>query len=501
VSARAVRRHLPLSSLLDGVAAVAPAIDCVVSGMTLDSRAVEAGDLFVALAGSQRHGIEFAATAIARGAVAVLVDRPAGTPVVLPTAPGVPLIEVVDLRGKLGRLARRFYGDATSELTLIGVTGTNGKTSTVQLLAQAIDGDDHRAASIGTLGAGMVGQLAAGERTTPDVLSTHELIARFAEHGATHVAMEVSSHALDQGRVDGLDFEIAIFTNLTHDHLDYHGSFAAYGAAKRRLFEWPGLATAIVNLDDPFGRELFAVLRPDIDAVGTSAEGRAQARWRAADIVSDAAGLAFDLIAPTARVRVQTRLLGRFNVANLLGVAAALDALGMPMGRIVERLRQARPVVGRMNRIGGEPGRPLLVVDYAHTPDALEQALSALRAHTAGRLVCVFGCGGERDRAKRPLMAAIAERLADAVIVTDDNPRGEDGDAIVREIVAGLSRPQEVRIERDRAVAIALAVADARGGDTVLIAGKGHEAYQEVAGVKRAFDDVAVARAALERAA
>jgi UDP-N-acetylmuramoyl-L-alanyl-D-glutamate--2,6-diaminopimelate ligase len=382
-------------------------------------------------------------------------------------------------------------------MTMVGVTGTNGKTSTVQLLAQAWALRGVRSGSIGTLGAGLYGAVVPTGFTTPLVLQLHALLAQLRDAGAQAVAMEVSSHALDQGRVDGVHFDVAVFTNLTRDHLDYHGDMQAYGAAKAKLLAWPGLRAAVVNLDDAYGRELRATLPAGTHTIGLSSRG-AQADVRAENVVLDAAGIGFDLIVGDERTSVQSPLLGRFNVDNLLAVAGALHALGETAGAIASTLSRLQPVAGRMNRLGGDNAMPLVVIDYAHTPDALEQALSSLRAHAQGRLVCVFGCGGERDVGKRPQMAAIAEAGADVVIVTDDNPRGEDGDAIVADILRGFSRPDAALVQRDRAAAIARAIGTAGVSDIVLIAGKGHEPYQEIAGVRHPFDDTAVARALLQ---
>jgi UDP-N-acetylmuramoyl-L-alanyl-D-glutamate--2,6-diaminopimelate ligase len=528
-----------LDRLLKGIATPAPG-DIEVTGLTLDSRSVRAGDAFVALAGARHHGIEFADAATAQGAVAILADKQGpGTGDQGPEAdvyetslgprspvPG-PVVWIENLRLHLGAIAARFYGDPSASMTVIGVTGTNGKTSTVQLLAQALRHVGRRAATIGTLGAGLHGALDPGARTTPDVIRVHGLLARFRDAGATDVAMEVSSHALDQHRVDGLHFDVAVFTNLTRDHLDYHGTMEAYGAAKAKLFAWPNLRAAVINVDDAFGRELAAQFEkqvrhpgqgnviPAMDWPGSSAmEGKrsqilggkqllrygiesADADVRARSVRTHSGGIDFELAVSGRADKVDSRLLGRFNVANLLAVAGVLTALDVPFDEIVEALQALEPVAGRMNRLGGG-ATPLVVVDYSHTPDALEQALATLRAHCEGRLICVFGCGGDRDAGKRPVMGAIAERLADAVFVTDDNPRGEDGDAIVAQIVAGMHAPEHAVVERDRARAIGLAIEQARGGDVVLIAGKGHETYQENAGVKRPFDDLQVARATLE---
>ncbi|WP_199098726.1 UDP-N-acetylmuramoyl-L-alanyl-D-glutamate--2,6-diaminopimelate ligase [Dyella sp. ASV21] len=483
-----------LDQLLHGIADTPGVGDIVVSGLTLDSRQVRAGDAFFALRGTREHGIHFAPGAVARGARVVLAEAPA-TDV---TELDVPVLWIDGLHSQVGEIAARFFDRPSEALHVIGVTGTNGKTSTVQLLAQALEHLGHRAATIGTLGAGLHGQISEGERTTPDAISVQGLLASFREQGASHVAMEVSSHALEQGRVASMAFEVAAFTNLTRDHLDYHGSMEAYGAAKAKLFAWPTLKAAAINIDDAFGRTLATQMPAGKRVLRLSAEGDVAAEIRATEVVTSAEGLAFTLHTPWGTQAVRSRLLGRFNVANLLAVVASLGALGESFQRIVEAVEALAPINGRMNRLGGNDGLPLVVVDYAHTPDALEQALNALRSHCEGRLICVFGCGGERDAGKRPQMGAIAERLADRIIVTDDNPRGEDGDTIVAQIVAGLAHPRDAIVQRDRAEAIQQALAAAQAGDVVLIAGKGHETYQEGAQGKRPFDDLAVARHALE---
>jgi UDP-N-acetylmuramoyl-L-alanyl-D-glutamate--2,6-diaminopimelate ligase len=483
-----------LDQLLQGIADTASAGDIVVSGLNLDSRRVRPGDAFFALRGTREHGIKFAAIAVQRGARVVLAEAPAPSE----TALDVPVLWIDNLHGRVGDIAARFFGEPSAALSVIGVTGTNGKTSTVQLLAHALEHLGHRAATIGTLGAGLHGKLQAGERTTPDAIEVQGLLAEFRAEGATHVAMEVSSHALEQGRVGAVKFDVAAFTNLTRDHLDYHGSMEAYGAAKAKLFVWPSLHAAVINIDDAFGRELAAKLPANVRALRYSATGDDQADIAATAVATSSEGLNFVLRTPWGERPVSSRLLGRFNVANLLTVVGCLGALGEPFESIVQAVEAMEPVNGRMNRLGGFGNEPLVVVDYAHTPDALEQALTALRAHCAGQLICVFGCGGDRDAGKRPVMGEIAERLADSIVVTDDNPRSEDGDAIVAQIVAGLSRPGQAKVERDRAAAIRWAVTRAKAGDVVLVAGKGHETYQESIAGKRPFDDFAVARAALE---
>ena len=484
-------RAMLLSELLPDVAGV-PA-DLAVTGLVQDSRAIRPGDAFVAIAGFGAHGLNFVDVARQAGVAAILFEPPAPADIPAPAD----AIAVPNLRARLGELADRFHGRASQAMTVVGVTGTNGKTSTVQLLTQAWALKGVRSGSIGTLGAGLYGDVVPTGFTTPLVLQLHALLAQLRDAGAQAVAMEVSSHALDQGRVDGVHFDVAVFTNLTRDHLDYHGDMQAYGAAKAKLLAWPGLRAAVVNLDDAYGRELRAVLPAGTRTIGLSSRG-VQAEVRAENVVLDGAGIGFDLIVGDDRTSVQSSLLGRFNVDNLLAVAGALHALGETADAIAATLSQLQPVAGRMNRLGGDDAVPLVVIDYAHTPDALEQALSSLRAHARGRLVCVFGCGGERDVGKRPQMAAIAEAGADLVIVTDDNPRGEDGDAIVADILKGFGQPDAVLVQRDRAAAIARAIGAAGASDIVLVAGKGHEPYQEVAGVRYPFDDTAVAHALLQ---
>ncbi|MNV19412.1 UDP-N-acetylmuramoyl-L-alanyl-D-glutamate--2,6-diaminopimelate ligase [compost metagenome] len=468
---------------------VALSRDPTITGLVLDSRAVRPGNAFVAIAGFGAHGLGFVDQALANGAGAILFEPPA--PAELP-APAE-AIAVPGLRTRMGAMADQFHGHPSRAMTMVGVTGTNGKTSTVQLLAQAWHLLGTPSGSIGTLGAGLYGAVEPTGFTTPLVLQMHALLAQLRDDGARAVAMEVSSHALDQGRVDAVHYDVAVFTNLTRDHLDYHGDMASYGAAKARLFHRPGLKAAVINLDDAFGRQLFVGLPAGVQAIGLSSRGADGANVRADALQLDGRGIGFELIIDGQRAAVQSPLLGRFNVDNLLAVAGALYALDHAPAEIAALLSQLQPIAGRMNRLGGEHGLPTVVVDYAHTPDALEQALASLHDHLAGRLVCVFGCGGERDTGKRPQMAAIAEKYAEVVIVTDDNPRSEDGDRIVADIVAGLSSPAAATVQRDRAAAIATAIGLAGADDIVLIAGKGHEPYQEVHGVKHPFDDTEVA--------
>lgn len=485
-------RLMPLAELLPDVAGIPP--ELTITGLVLDSRAVRPGNAFVAIAGFGAHGLRFVDQARAAGAAAILFEPPA--PDDLPAPHDA--IAVPGLRSRLGEMGDRFHGRATEAMTVVGVTGTNGKTSTVQLLTQAWHARGIVSGSVGTLGAGLYGHVVPTGFTTPLVLQTHELLATMHDDGAQAIAMEASSHALDQGRVDGVHFDVAVFTNLTRDHLDYHGDMATYGAAKARLFAWKGLKAAVINLDDAFGRELIATLPRDVRAIGVSSRGDASAALQARNLRFDNAGIGFDLVVDGQSHAVQSPLLGRFNVDNLLAVAGVLIALGDASAQVAGTLATLQPIHGRMNRLGGDGRLPLVVVDYAHTPDALEQALTSLRAHVQAKLICVFGCGGDRDRGKRPQMAAIAEQHADVVIVTDDNPRFEDGDVIVADIMAGFAHPERVTVQRDRAAAIGHAVGTAGPNDIVLIAGKGHEPYQDVQGVQHPFDDTQVARSALE---
>ena len=484
-------RSMPLSRLLPDVALPR---DLAVSGLVMDSRQLRPGDAFVAIAGFGTHGLAFADQARQAGAAAVLFEPPAPAGYPAPAE----AIAVPGLRARLGAMADLFHGHPSQAMTMVGVTGTNGKTSTVQLLAQAWQLRGLRSGSIGTLGAGLHGQVRPTGFTTPLVLEMHALLGQLRDAGAEAVAMEVSSHALDQGRVDGVHYDVAVFTNLTRDHLDYHGDMDAYGTAKSKLFLREGLKAAVLNLDDAHGRALAARLPQGVRGVGVSSRGQEGAALQARGLVFDTRGIGFELCAGDEAHPVVSPLLGRFNVDNLLAVAGVLHALGDSVASVAGVLSQLQPVAGRMNRLGGDGVRPLVVVDYAHTPDALEQALTSLRAHAGAGLTCVFGCGGERDTGKRPMMAAIAEQHADRVVVTDDNPRGEDGDAIVAGILAGFAAPEAVQVQRDRAVAIAAAIAGSGPQDVVLVAGKGHEPYQEVAGVRHAFDDTAVAGAALD---
>lgn len=466
--------------------------DALIRELSLDSRTLRAGDLFLAVPGSGGDGRHYIAEAMARGVAAIAYEAEGAAP--LPSSIDCVLLPVRGLRAQLSALAGRFYGDPSRSLALVGVTGTNGKTSVSQLLAQALDLLGTRCGLIGTLGVGFHDDLQCGRHTTPDPLAVQAALARLKQAGARAVAMEVSSHGLDQGRVEALDFDVAVFTNLSRDHLDYHGDMARYGAAKARLFAWPGLCTRVINLDDPFGRELAGQTAPS-RLIGYSLSDP-QATLYCSEAHFTEQGIRARLVTAQGDGLLVSPLLGRFNLSNLLAVIGALLGLGHPLDEILAVLPQLAGPPGRMQRLGGDR-QPLVVVDYAHTPDALEKVLEALRPHARGRLLCLFGCGGERDRGKRPLMAAIAERLADGVWVTDDNPRGEDAALIRAQICAGFAHPATVVCRADRAAAIRALIAGAAEDDVILLAGKGHEDYQEIAGVRQPFSDIEQAAQAL----
>ena len=483
-----------LLELLDGIVKLPGLSEARIEGLALDSRKVAPGDLFFALEGSQSHGRQFVDQAIERGAAAVLQEAAWGR---VSERGGVPLIAVPALKFKLGEIASRWFGDPSRAMAVVGVTGTNGKTSVSHFVARALRADGP-CGLIGTLGYGLVGELAPASHTTPDAITVHGLLAGMRDAGAQQAVMEVSSHALEQGRVSGVAFDVAVFTNLSREHLDYHGDMASYGRAKRRLFETPGLKYAVINLDDAFGRSLLASMP---GAVGTVSYGFDDSRLPPSllgtELRLDSQGLRLRVNSDWGTGELAVPLLGRFNAENLLAAFAALLACGLGFDEVLERLSRVQPVPGRVQRLGGGPGEPLVVVDYAHTPDALAQVLAALRDHGAGRLTCVFGCGGERDVGKRPLMARAAEQGADRVIVSDDNPRGEDPDVIIADIFSGFADADAVEVINDRAAAIRHAVIGADEGDVVLIAGKGHEDCQLVGDRRLPFSDAEQAREVL----
>jgi len=462
-------------------------------GISADSRQIEPGDVFVAITGAHRDGRSFISEAVARGAVAVLREDRSGDAGAGGLAGQVPELAVAGLPAVCGELADLVYDHPSEKLWMFGVTGTNGKTSVSQWIAQAFQLLGRKCGVIGTLGSGFPGHLTENPNTTPDAVSLQRTLAGLVAAGAEACAIEASSIGLDQRRTHPLAIDVAVFTNLTRDHLDYHASMEAYAAAKNRLFEVPHLAAAIVNLDDDFGARLHAGLAgKGIRRIGYTLGTTATADEiiRGEDMQLTGQGLRFTIHAAPGIAPVAVPLIGRFNASNLLAVLGSLLASGIPYDQATTVLPQLVPPPGRMQTLGGTR-KPLLVIDYAHTPDALEQVLTTLREVAAARgggLACVFGCGGERDPGKRPLMGEVVSRLADAGIVTSDNPRGESPDAIIADILRGM-RPGAT-VEADRAAAIRAAVHQAGERDVVLIAGKGHEAYQEIAGRRLSFSDL-----------
>ena len=464
-----------------------------VNALTADSRKVRAGVAFAAYPGSARDGREFVPQAISAGATAVLWEREHYQ---WDSAWALPNVAVDNLRGRVGEIAACVYGDPSAQMNLVGVTGTNGKTSVSHWIAQSLTLLGTPCAVVGTLGNGFVNQLAPSANTTPDAIELQAALAGYLKAGAAACAMEVSSHGLHQGRVNGCQFKVAVLTNLTRDHLDYHGSMEAYAAAKSTLFVWPQLETAVLNLDDDFGRTLMQAT----SASKVLGYGAARGDVRAESIHAGRDGVRMTLNTPWGRGEIHANLFGRFNADNLMAALCALLASGVDLDSACRALGRVSPPAGRMQTLGGE-GLPLVVVDYAHTPDALTKVLATLHRVAeqgdGGRVLCVFGCGGNRDKGKRPLMGAAASAGADRVFVTSDNPRLEDPEAIIDDILEGVLA-SKTSIEPDRARAIFEAIGAARPQDIVLIAGKGHEDYQDAGGEKRPFSDFDTARKALE---
>jgi MurE/MurF fusion protein len=508
-------------TLLANPRAAAEWLAALVPGqLRTDSRLVQPGDAFIAWPGHAQDGRRYVAQALASGAHACLVEHVDVADFAFRDGR---VASFVGLKAAAGAIADLFYRCPSAELSVVTTTGTNGKTSTAWWTAQALGALGRRCGFIGTLGIGepplaqdggsaataataataaAMGTLVSTGLTTPDPVRLHAALHGMAEQGFAGCAMEASSIGLVEQRLNALRIAVALFTNFTRDHLDYHGTMEAYWAAKRQLFDWPGLQAAAVNVDDETGARLAQSLagRPlDVWTVSLRGPARLQAR----ELRHEPDGLAFDVVEGRSSHPVRTRLVGEFNASNLLVVMAGLRALRVPLADAARVAALLTPVPGRLQRVPGGPGCDLeVVVDYAHTPDALEQVLRALRplvAARGGRLWCVFGCGGNRDATKRPLMGAIAARGADHVVITSDNPRDEVPAAILAQILAGVSGHDEVDVIEDRREAIHGAVCEARAGDVLLVAGKGHEDYQEAAGVRRPFSDLAEVELALQQ--
>jgi UDP-N-acetylmuramoyl-L-alanyl-D-glutamate--2,6-diaminopimelate ligase len=489
--------QLRLSELVSCSASV----DRPITGLALDSREVVGGDVFIALAGAQQHGLVHVEQAINKGACAVIFDPDNNGQELAESWQSnksvlVPMIAVDNLSLKLGELAACFYGYPSQSLAVIGITGTNGKTSCSQFLSQVLDD----CGIIGTLGWGQWGALNTTLNTTPDALATQKILAQLLQAKKRTVAMEVSSHGLAQGRVNAVAFTGAVFTNISRDHLDYHVTMEAYVQAKLTLLKMPDLAFAVVNLDDDYSAQIIAAVPESVRLWQFSVKGKSAASGEcvsAANIAHKANGMAFDVSWKGEVQRVHVPLYGDFNIENVLAVLTVMLAMGISLAEAVERLAKLQPVDGRMECFGSED-EPLIFVDYAHSPDALDKVLSSLRKHCAQALWVVFGCGGNRDAGKRALMGKIAEQWADHVVITDDNPRYENGLDIVNDILAGCGSAK-IEVIQNREQAIQKVVASAAKNDCIVIAGKGHEQYQEIKGVKLPFSDRQVVIDALRR--
>ena len=493
-TSHAAHAPMKLRELLPGWADAATA-DIVLTDLTLDSRAVRKGYGFLALKGSKAHGLSHALQAAENGAAAILYDA-ADQGQIKPALRSLPLIAVPNLHSQLGAIADRFFERPSCAMRIAGVTGTNGKTTVAYLVASALSLSGRMTGYIGTLGHGAVGAIQQGTLTTPDCITVHRWLSELRAAGHHYVAMEVSSHALDQERIAGVQIDTAVFTNLSRDHLDYHGTEAAYMQAKAKLFRAPGLSDAVINVGDAHGVQLLNSLPATLERIAFSVRGpldidNARMLWAAA-LHPRSHGLEIDIGGSWGAGRLSSSLIGEFNAENLLGALGVLLAWGLPLTRALQLLQLCNAPPGRMEAVGGDVG-PVAVIDYAHTPDALDKALQAARVHCTGKLICVFGCGGDRDRGKRALMGAVAEQRADLVVVTDDNPRSEASAQIIADILAGMKQPERAAVQPNRWAAIDAALRGAGSGDLVLIAGKGHENYQIVGAEVRQFSDREVA--------
>lgn len=495
MAAQTTASGMRIGDLLAGIATVPAQLNVTVTGIELDSRKVKSGDLFLACMGHEHDGRAFIPDALRAGAAAIVIDAEQ-VPDIL-AHQGVSTIAVPNLARWAGPIAARFHGAPSHDLQLTAVTGTNGKTSVAWYLAQCLSAPGAPCGLLGTLGYGVYGEsLVAALNTTPDPVSLQGWLAQWRDRGVSQGVLEVSSHALDQGRINGTTLDTAVFTNLTRDHLDYHPDMTHYAAAKRQLFFMPGLRHAVINLDDPFGRDLAGTLPGEVQLAGYGIESAdAALRCEIAHLGRD--GLELAITSDWGNGRVHAALSGSYNASNLLAVLAVLLLRDVPFEQALQQLAAVRPPPGRMQSFGGG-AQPLVVIDYAHSPDALAQVLQALRPQCRGRLWCVFGCGGDRDRGKRPEMGAMAERYSDQVLVTSDNPRREEPGRIIADILAGMDKPDAAGVEPDRARAIGMAIAGASADDTILVAGKGHETYQEIGTERHPFSDQQVVQACLQ---
>jgi len=504
-----------LADLLSGICIDEITTQSEVTGLCLDSRQAKAGDLFIACPGSQQHGLTFAKKAVDAGAVAVVYELCTNDVDSLPVQQAlqalllaeVELIKIDNLRDKLGLIAARFYDFPSKSMHVIGITGTNGKTSCSLFLAQVLSEQAQKAAVIGTLGNGVFGKLSKTANTTPDAISVQSTLASMHDQGVRHVAMEVSSHGLEQGRVNEVIFNTAVFTNLSRDHLDYHGDMQRYAQSKQRLFKMQGLRTAVLNVDDECGREFLTALPEQVQSVAYSLANRSDEELssirqsimhlgcvKGSQVRFTEAGLQMHISSPWGDGELNCPIFARFNASNILAVLTTSLLAGIGLEDALFRISKLRSIPGRMQKLETGASHPDAIVDYAHTPDALRQALAATKEHYPAKVWCVFGCGGDRDKGKRPLMGAVAAQLADHIILTDDNPRTESSADIIADIKTGIHEHNSVHVEADRYKAITYALANAAKEDIVLIAGKGHEDYQLIGATSIPFSDEIVVR-------
>ena len=492
---------MQLAKLLKDILSIPPAVDRDITRLVLDSREIRQGDLFLAIAGTHLDGRRYIVDAIARGAAAVLIasDHPQA---MITTEADVPIVPVHQLKALLGQLSASFFDYPAKKMQMIGITGTSGKTSCTHFIGQVLQNLSIPCGLIGTLGSGFYGDLHETGLTTPDAVKLQTTLHDLWSQGAKAISMEVSSHSIDQGRINAIDFDLGIFTNVSQDHLDYHGDMAAYAAVKRRfLAEFP-IKQLIINVDDVHGQQWLLELAPTKKVLAYSTMGHAPIApaiplVTAKNVSLSLKGMHAVIDTPWGRGELSLSLIGQFNLSNALAALSALCLYGIPFETVLQQLAALKPVPGRMQTLVRK-GKPLVVVDYAHKPDALAKALEALRKHTKGRLICVFGCGGERDSQKRPIMGKIAETLADRVIITNDNPRHEDPASIAQQILQGMTKQDRVSVELDRSKAIKNSIQWAKENDCILIAGKGAEHYQLVGDKKLPFDDVDVALSCLD---
>jgi UDP-N-acetylmuramoyl-L-alanyl-D-glutamate--2,6-diaminopimelate ligase len=488
------KQLMTLQQLLKGFAVVEG--DIAITGLTLDSRKAQPGDAFVAVSGSTQHGILFAQQALDNGAVAIIYEPTQIVHKYLHQLSAGTLVAVDKLRSVLGVIAARFYANPSTALEVIGITGTNGKTSCSQFLAQILPD----CGIIGTLGWGQWGALQKTLNTTPDAVSLQAMLAEFVRQRKRAVSMEVSSHGIEQGRINGITFRGVMYTNISRDHLDYHGSMEAYVQAKLALLNTGGLEFAVINLDGEFCTQMLTAVPAKVSIWGYSLQGKTVpgAEYiNAINIKHLAEGVEFEVLWRNQQVRIKTPLYGVFNVENVMAVLSVLLAMDLPLTEIVDKINLLKPVPGRMQRFIGSDEAPVVIVDYAHTPDALENVLSTVKQHTQQGLWVVFGCGGGRDQGKRAQMGLIAEKWADHIVVTNDNPRNEDAEKIVEDILSACHN-EKVTVIQDRETAISTAIEQAAANDWVVIAGKGHEDYQEVNGVRSPFSDAEVVERLLQ---